>query len=500
MSRTVSLLVLSAALLTAACATTPPPERTGEDGLVWNARAIPTGSASTSAVLLERGTQAQIPVAQAHEYKIRVTNLTDLPLDDVVVTEQGSTDLAIGSADPAPAVTEPGRMSWALGRLDARETRIITVTATPQKPGSIESRCEVMYRAALLGSTTVYEPKLAIDRVSPTASLVGEPFEYQIEVRNPGTGPAKDVFIKGKLPEGVETLEGLDEYRFNVGELDAGAKRVYVVQVRGKNEGDFVLRTAVQGAGDLNAETQPVALAVRRPLLAVEVKGPDKWVLDRTATYKIRVINKGEGGVKDAVLVFDLPEGLLFESASRGPTSGPKTVTWELGAIDPGAEKGIELKVKPTAAGVISGAVNLTAGYCDPATANWMTSVEGVSALAIELLDAQDPIGVGSEQLYRIKVTNQGSGAATAIQVVCQLEDTMEFVSVEGQTKGKADKLTLTLEPVESLEAGASAEWTVAVKAIGAGDVRFKVIVTSAEIWPRRRSPAGTTPTCSWSS
>jgi uncharacterized repeat protein (TIGR01451 family) len=482
MSRTRCLLTLSAALLITACATTPPPERTDEDGLVWIARAVPTGNTSTSAVLLERGTEGQIPVAQAHEYKIRVTNLTDLPLDDVIVTEQGSEDLAIGAAEPAPAASEPGKLTWTLGRLEARETRIITVTATPQKPGSIQTRCEVFYRAALLGSTTVYEPKLAIDRVSPTASLVGEPFDYQIEVRNPGTGPAKDVYIKGKLPEGIETVEGLDEYRFNVGELDAGAKRVYTVKVRGKSEGDFILRTAVQGAGDLTAETQPVALAVRRPLLAVEVKGPDKWVLDRSATYKIRVVNRGEGGVKDAVLVFDLPEGLLFESASRGPTSGPKMVKWELGAIDAGAEKDIELKVKPTKSGVISGKVDLTASYCDPATANWMTSVEGVSALALEVLDAQDPIGVGSEQLYRIKVINQGSGAATNIQVVCQLEDTMEFVSIEGQTKGKLEQLVLTLDPVETLEAGASATWTVAVKAIGAGDVRFKVVVTSAEM------------------
>jgi len=478
----VALLASLASALAAGCVSGPVPQQTAPDGTIWVSRAVPTGKSSTSAILIERGTPGQVPVAQAYDYEIRVTNLTNQPLDDVVLMEHRNTDVGIDKAEPEPAEVAEGMARWTIGTLPPGESRTIKVTATPRAPGELQSRCEVTYRAQLYGVTTVFEPRLQLDRELPAQSLVGEPVEVKLQVKNPGSGPARGVVIAGELPLGLETIDGKTAYRFEVGELEAGAAKEYVVKVRGTIQGDYIVKAAAVGSGDLSAEAPPTEIAVRRPSLSVDVEGPKEWVLDRDARFVIRVNNSGDGPTRDATLTFELPEGVAFERGANEPSSTPREVRWNLGSLAAGAESEIEVFVRPSKAGELSGAIKLAATYCDPAETRWKTNVVGVPALLLEVSDTRDPIAVGGEQTYNIAVTNQGSAAGRDIQIVCQLEDTMEFVSVGGAGKGTQDANKIVLDKLDSLEPGATAEWTVVVKAIAPGDVRFRVELTSAEM------------------
>ena len=477
-----SRVLVVAVLAALGCSTTGTTQKTKiDEGTVWASHAFPTGRKSTSAVMLERGTPAQVPVGQPYEYELRVTNLTDHPLEDVVVNERVGDDLSVDSAEPAAASVTDGVASWELGTLGGKETLTIRVTATPKSTGAFESRCEIKYRSLLYGSMTVYEPKLALDRETRTDSLVGEPIDFRLTVGNPGTGPTRDVVVAGELPEGMETIDGEKSFRFEMAELAAGATKEYVVQVRGNATGDHVLVAHAMAKGDLRAEAQPAPLAVRRATLWAEAKGPAEWVLDREASYVITARNTGEGAARHAMLRLALPEGATFVRGSGNPTASADEVRWNLGTLEAGAEHKVEAVLQLSQGGELGGRVLLSASYCESVASEWATKVVGVAALAVEVSDAQDPIGNGAEQTYRVLVRNQGSAPGTDIRIVCLLEKTMEFVSAAGATSGAADGEHVTFEPLESLAPGATAEWTVVVRAVGVGDVRFKVSITSAE-------------------
>ena len=65
------------------------------------------------------------------------------------------------------------------------------------------------------------------------------------------------------------------------------------------------------------------------------------------------------------------------------------------------------------------------------------------------------------------------------MQVVATLPDEEEFVKAGGATEATADGKKITFAPVAVLKPKQSVTWTVEVKAIKAGDVRFKVELNS---------------------
>ena len=79
-------------------------------------------------------------------------------------------------------------------------------------------------------------------------------------------------------------------------------------------------------------------------------------------------------------------------------------------------------------------------------------------------------------------MTNQGTANSTNIRVVCTLEDTMDAVSAVGATRGSVAGKVISFEPLPSLAPRTKATWKVVVKAVGAGDARFKVAMTSDQI------------------
>jgi len=94
-----------------------------------------------------------------------------------------------------------------------------------------------------------------------------------------------------------------------------------------------------------------------------------------------------------------------------------------------------------------------------------------IAAILLEVIDLADPIEVGSNETYEITVTNQGSDYSTNIRIACTLEDTMQYISSDGPTKGTCVGKTVTFDSLIK----AATTWKVVVKALRPGDVRFKV-------------------------
>jgi uncharacterized repeat protein (TIGR01451 family) len=106
------------------------------------------------------------------------------------------------------------------------------------------------------------------------------------------------------------------------------------------------------------------------------------------------------------------------------------------------------------------------------------TQVAGTPAIPLDTADL-DPIEVGNEVVYEIKVTNQGSALGTNLKVICSLPESEEFISGTGPTSVHAQEHEVTMDTLPALAPKALAVWRVTVRALKADDARFKVLVSS---------------------
>ena len=106
---------------TAPAAAPAAPRETGK------AAAFPTGNPQTSVLLVEQMAPAEVLVGQPFEVIYKVSNLTDLLVQDVKLHAHAARNFRGEDASPEPDQMSDGEAVWVLGDLPPRESRIIRV-------------------------------------------------------------------------------------------------------------------------------------------------------------------------------------------------------------------------------------------------------------------------------------------------------------------------------------------------------------------------------------
>ena len=108
--------------------------------------------------------------------------------------------------------------------------------------------------------------------------------------------------------------------------------------------------------------------------------------------------------------------------------------------------------------------------------------VEGLAAIMFEVRDVEDPIEVGGETDYEIRVVNQGSKAATNVQVLVTLPPGLEVLSASGETRHTVQGGGVVFEPLAQLAPKTDTLYRVQVKGVQPGDQRVTVQVSTNDI------------------
>jgi hypothetical protein len=216
-----------------------------------------------------------------------------------------------------------------------------------------------------------------------------------------------------------------------------------------------------------------------KPALAMECTAPAEVLMGRPLEVCLTVRNTGNGPEAKTKLALPIPQGAAAVRTTEGGVSSATEVSWEMPELAPGASQQVcaffamhepgTLAFTPMATGLISKPVQTTCS----------TRVLGVPGILLELVDLEDPIQIGKQVTYEIRVTNQGWVPGTNIRLVCRTPVSEEYVSGTGPTTVKADGEVITTEPLPDLAAKAVATWRVVVKATQVGDARFKVELSS---------------------
>lgn len=448
-------------------------------------RAIPSAPLRTysadNAIRLDRLAPAEVPLNVPFDYTLKVTNVAQTPLHDVVVLEHLPKHFRLRSSDPE-AETADGNLRWTVGWLDPKASREIRVSGVATTADNVKPRATVTFAAPpVCADIAVVEPKLTLTTTASREVLVCDPIELQFVVTNDGTGVAEGVQIVDRLPAGLWTTQDKTELVLNVGTLAPGQSRQLAGSLKAAATGEYVTKAVATANGGLKAEATTTTI-VRQPVLAIAKTGPARRYIGRPATYEITVANEGDAPAANTIVEDTIPQGAQgVRTSPPGTVSGSKVV-WQLGTLAVNASKKVSITYALTGAGSLAQAATATAVCANTVTAKAETTVYGIAAVLLEVIDTDDPVQVGGQTTYMITATNQGSSPSTNVQIAVAVEDAEEIVAASGPTDVTIEGNTARSAPLAALAPKAKATWQVTVKALKEGDVRFRATMTTAEL------------------
>ncbi len=449
----------------------------------WNGgwMALPTGSESSSAVLVEKMIPSTVNAGGSMEYVLNVTNLTDnLILKDVTIVDTLDAGFQYSGSEPAASVAG-GTASWTIASLAPGDSQKIVVNGTAGDVSGLEFCATVDYTPVLCVDTIVQKPGLEITKTGPDTTLICDPIEYTIVVSNPGTGVATNVQVVDALPTGLTTTDGSSTASFEVASLEPGQSREFNVTAKAGQTGTYAnVATATSGEG-LSVQSGTVSTRVTQPVLTINLSAPDKVFLGGKITYTTVVSNIGDAAAENVVVAQTLADCAGFEGASnegRGSSSG---VRWDLGTLQAGQSVNLTSTVSADSICTAESVAVVEGDCADPVKDAVQTAFLGIPAILLEVIDIDDPVRVGDETTYVITATNQGSAVGTNIKINATIEN-MTSLEVGGATSGTINGASVDFAPLATLAPKEKAEWRVRVRADQSGDTRFKVVMNSDQL------------------
>jgi uncharacterized repeat protein (TIGR01451 family) len=142
----------------------------------------------------------------------------------------------------------------------------------------------------------------------------------------------------------------------------------------------------------------------------------------------------------------------------------------------------VRVSYTPTREGEVLATATASAYCAEPVTDSIRTTVTGIAAPHLEVVDLEDPVEIGGTTTYVITVTNEGSAADNNVRIVCSLDDKVQYVSSAGATPGSVMGKTVSFAPLRSIEPKTKATWRVIIRGGQPGDVRFKVAMHTDQL------------------
>jgi uncharacterized repeat protein (TIGR01451 family) len=407
-----------------------------------------------------------------------VRNTSSVAVQNVVVRHRPGPGASCKASEPPPAVDQ-GVLVWSLGTLAPGQVRRIDLKMVVHVKGPLTCQATVSFSAAASHQVQVSEPQLHIKLKAPDKALADEPVTLLFTVSNPGDGSADAVKLKTLLPDGLEHAHG-KTIEVSLGTLAAKETRTLQLMCTARGSGPTKCQVLVTGDGNLKA-TDEATVDVLLPKLDLAIAGPKLRYIDRKATYLFKVINPGSAPAANVVVHGTVPAGFKYHAVSTGGLYDESTrqASWVLGDLQPGQSREVALELVPTAAGDHKLAAEVTSARGLKTDAETRTVVAGLSALLIDVVDTDDPVEVGSDTTYEIRVANTGTKMETNIEVACTLPEQVEFRSAKAGSNLKftVEGREVMFAPIAKLAPRADAIYRIQVRGKAPGDVRFRVRV-----------------------
>lgn len=471
-------------------------------GTPLNAEPLPVRQ--TPAVSVEIVAPPSISVGQTFTYEIVVRNGGTTRVSNLRIEDAVPAQATLIGTEPT-AETAANRLGWNVDTLEAGAERRFKVSLKPGEEGNMRSRATVSFATAVESRMTVTRPRVSVVMTAPATVRVGEKVPFKITLTNSGTGPAAKVTLRARFGDGLKHPAG-QIIEAELTDLPAGGTKTLTLEAVAVASGSAscVLSTTADGNAPETAQT---AVTLVEPLLVVKQTGPEKCLVNAQPTFQIELSNPGSAPTDPVNVWAAVPEGFEFleTSDSGGFDKASRTVGWRLPALAAGSSRILTLKLKaaspsagtmrilaqtagseppaPASTGVVMAAHRPTpAGKPLEARVDAPLKSEGVPALRFQVIDLEDPVLVGQEAVYEVRVMNQGTGPCTGVQLAVELTDGTTAVGAEGPTTGRVSGTQIVFDPITDLAVKAEVVYRLRVRASQAGDSRFRARVSCDQI------------------
>jgi len=293
---------------------------------------------------------------------------------------------------------------------------------------------------------------------APAQVHPGAEIEYRLTVENVSAADAHHVWVRDRLPRGVEevvraepkvteqkkTKDGDTDLLWELGTLKAGEQKVIVLAVKPKGSEDVQNRAYVQFE-----HGQKVTTRIAKPSVRVKATVSPQALLYQAVRFHIEVANTGAVPLRDVVVTDELPAGLDFVEGKPEPKLD-KSLTWKLGDVPPQQTRRLEYQVIAKQTGTFRTKTKVTAAGGVNATDSAAVTV-GEAKLQIRV--SGSPRRLTKRPIpYYITVGNLGTVPLTNVEVADELPGGVEFLnaSTGGRREGGFVRWSLgTLQPGE---------------------------------------------------
>jgi uncharacterized repeat protein (TIGR01451 family) len=438
----------------------------------------PTGR-QEPAVRLEWLGPTAVRLGQPVHYQIVARNISTSAVHQVIVRQRLGEGVELKATDPKAVPVEERVLMWELGTLQPAQEKRLNVQLVAKTKGVMDCQAFVTFTGESRLRFQVREPRLHLKASVPAKVVLGDIATVALTISNQGDGVAEQIKIKTVLAEGLEHARG-QVVEIEVGSLGPKETRTVQLVCAAKAEGPQKCEAVVSADGNQSVPTT-VIVDVLQPRLELAVAGPKLRYLERHAVYTYKVANAGTAPASSVTVTEQLPQGFKFHAATAGGHYDlvSRTVSWFVGDLPPGAAREVRLEVIAAGTGDHKHRAVARAARGLQTQAEVSTHVEGLSALQVELVDLDDPVEVGADTAYEIRVSNTGSKTETNLQLTCVLPEKMEFRGAKGagDCRFKVEGREVRFEPLNRLAPRADAIYRVNVRGVAPGDVRFRALI-----------------------
>lgn len=226
-------------------------------------------------------------------------------------------------------------------------------------------------------------------------------------------------------------------------------------------------REAFGEAGPIPTGDASVLVSHQTPVIATDIRGPKQILVGQEATYRVRLQNQGQVAAEGIVANVRIPSGAdiintttthgTIQQAQEAGAAG--NLEWQLTRLEAGAHETLDIRLVPRTSRPLELGVSWTRAPIGS------RAVVEVQEPKLQLhVTGPDEVLFGKPQLYRLTLSNPGTGAA-------------DGVKIDLMPPGGGDD-AVTSHPIGSLAAGASQTIEVELTAREAGKLFVKAIAT----------------------
>ncbi|MEG0036599.1 MAG: OmcB family cysteine-rich outer membrane protein [Victivallaceae bacterium] len=413
-------------------------------------------------------------------YPIEITACSKKDCIDITIAQQLPTDAEFLKSDPKPISKENGKLIWKINKMKQGETKKIVVWIKPLKEGCFLTAATVYASPQITSYTQCGKPEVSVTQIAPETVCLYRPVQYKVEVVNSGTAIAKGLVAENVVPQGFKHASGEKVLTYNLGNLCPGETKGYKVEFIPQKRGIFTNIVKVTYCGG-NKCSSEVTTTVNEPCINVTMVGADWSYICKPVDYVIKVTNPGDLILRNVRVNFISANGTSVLDA-QGAEMCNNNACWIIPEICPGEELVFKVSLKSKHPGKacnrVSVKTNSECGECI-SCAEITTEWKGLAATHMCVVETNDPICIGDQTVYCIRISNRGTADDTNVILGLKFSKELEPTDVKGPTKGVITGNTVLFEPLDRLPSKCTVEYAVTLKSVATGDARGEATLSS---------------------